>query len=327
MLFLSESIRRLTSCHLFVLAVLCFAGCRDNAGAEQSESKKTMVRHAAVSGRFYPGSPELLKKTINGYLEKVPDIKVDGEIVAAIAPHAGYVYSGQIAAYTHKLIKNVEFDTVVIIGHDYRKTSDSVAFLSPAEFYETPLGRMPVDTEMVQKLIKYHSGITADKRPHAREHTVEVHLPFFQVLGRKCRIVPVLFGNPVKKNCELFAKAIDACAGDKKVFVLASTDMSHWPPYDVAKNVDLASLEIIPSLDVSKLFAHLSLCDRKGETGELVKFKTSMCARGGLGTAMLFGKAHGAIKAQILKYANSGDVPVGNKDGVVGYASGLIVGK
>jgi len=312
--------------NLVVGGVLCLAGCRERAGAELSARSPT-VRRPAVAGSFYPLDPARLRNTIEGYLDNVPDIKPTGEIVAAVAPHAGYVYSGQVAAYTHKLIKDVVFDTVVIIGHDYRKGPDTVALLCPVDYFETPLGKVPVDTEMVRQLIEYHPGIAADGLAHAREHTVEVQLPFLQTLGRKCRIVPVLFGNPTMEHCEILAKAIDDVAGERKVFVLASADMSHWPPYDVARNVDLASLDIIPSLDVARLFAHLSGHDEKGRRGELPKLKTSMCARGGVGTAMLFGKAHGATVGQVLKYANSGDVPAGNRDGVVGYGAVLITRK
>jgi len=307
-------------CWTISVAVL-LGGCRQQVKGQLQE-KKPEVRPPAVAGAFYPANPVELKKAMKNFLDSVPDVKPSGDIVAAIAPHAGYRFSGQVAAYTHKLIADTDFDTVVIIGHDSH-TPGVVAFVSPVDYFETPLGRVPVDRDMMKKMMEFNSGIRADESIHAREHTVEVHLPFLQLLGRTCKIVPVLFGNPTIENCRIFAEAIDSAAGAKKVFVLASTDLSHYPPYDEAKRVDNSTLEILRTLDVDELFAHLTRQEKQGVPG----LRTAMCARGGVGTAILFATARGADTAQILRYANSGDVPLGDKQGVVGYSSVLIVRK
>jgi AmmeMemoRadiSam system protein B len=177
---------------------------------------------------------------------------------------------------------------------------------------------------MVDKLLKHHEGIKEERLIHAREHTVEVQLPFLQHLGKKAKIVPMLFGTPTVENCRILAEGIRKAAAGKSVFVLASTDMSHYPPYASAKKLDGRTLQTLRKLDVAALFAQLEKEERSGSTPGL---RTAMCARGGVGTAMIFAKANGANHVQIIRYANSGDVPAGSRKGVVGYCSVLLTVK
>ena len=287
-----------------------------------SLSRAEEVRLPVVAGAFYPRSPNVLRRNIKTYLDSVPEIKPAGKILAAVAPHAGYDYSGGVAAYTHKALATVDIHTLVIIGHDMYQ--NAVAFTCPADYFQTPLGKVPVDREMMAEMQAFHPGIKANWALHAREHTVEVQLPFLQALGSQCKIVPILFGNPTAKNCQILADAIISAAGDKTVFVLASSDMSHYPPYDLAYKVDKSTLEVLKSLDVEKLLRHLAVQERETSVPNL---RTALCAKGGVGTAILFARAFGADRAQILHYANSGDVPGGEKRRVVGYSSVLIVKK
>jgi len=278
------------------------------------------IRPPAVAGSFYPASPSELRAMITKFLNDVPDEKPAGEIVAAMAPHAGYVFSGAIAARTFKQLAKLDFDTIVIIGHD--SYQDCVAFLSPADYFQTPLGLVQVDREMVDKMLKFNKGIVSSEAVHSEDHSIEIQLPFLQVLEKKCKIVPVMFGNPTVKNCRILADAIIAAAGNKKVFVLSSTDMSHYPSHDDAKKVDGATLEMVKTMDVDKLFSHLE-AQVKNKT--ISNEQTAMCSRGGAGTAIFFAKARGADHAQVLQYANSGDAVVGDKAKVVGYSSVLFV--
>ena len=278
------------------------------------------IRPPAVAGAFYPDSAAQLRSLLTTYLDRVPEIKPAGKILAAVAPHAGYPFSGGVAAYTHKLLSTVQFDTLIIIGHDTFR--NAVAFTCPVDYFQTPLGKVPVDREMISKMRAFNQGIKEDLSIHAHDHTVEVQLPFLQVLGRQCKIVPILFGNPTEENCRLLADAILAAAGKKTVFVLASTDMSHYPSYESACKVDNSTLEVLKALDLNKLFTYLI----KQETQPPVpNLRTAMCARGGVGTAILIARANGADQAQILRYANSGDIPPGDKSRVVGYCSVLMV--
>jgi len=277
------------------------------------------VRLPAVAGTFYPGSPSQLSSTLTAFLDAVPEIKPVGKIVAAIAPHAGYVFSGGVAAYTHKLLAAVKFDTIVIIGHDtYR---DAVAFTCPSDYFQTPLGNVPVDQEMIRKMIEFNQGIKQDRLVHSRDHTIEVQLPFLQVLGKQFKLVPILFGNPTPENCRILTDAILAAAGGKSIFVLASTDMCHYPPYEGACKVDNETLEVLKALDVDRLLGYLKKLERHPPVPNL---RTAMCASGGVGTAILFAKANGADHVQILRYANSGDIPEAGKSRVVGYSAVLM---
>ncbi len=288
--------------------------------AEGSSGDSLRTRPPAAAGSFYPDSEAQLRKMVTALLNAVPAIEPEGEILAAMAPHAGYVFSGGVAAYTHKLLSGVDFDTLVIIGHD--SYQNAVAFTCPVDYFQTPLGKVPVDREMIEKMHKFNIGIRDYYSIHAREHTVEVQLPFLQVLGRKCKIVPIIFGNPTPENCRILSDAIVSAGKGKRVFVLASTDMSHYPPYDFATKIDTSTLDILKTLDVKGLFTHLT--DNR-LLGAVPNLKTAMCARGGVGTAILFAKGRGADHVQVLRYANSGDASVGDRRQVVGYSSVLFL--
>jgi hypothetical protein len=281
------------------------------------------IRRACVAGQFYPDQPAVLRKTLESALAKVPETKPAGEVVAGIAPHAGYVFSAGVAAYTHRLFQSVQFDTVVIIGHDAH-TPGTIAYLSNADLFETPLGTVPVDSEMVRRLSETQ-GVRVDNRVHSGEHTVEVQLPFFQVQRESFKVVPVLFGEPTEENCRVFAEAILRAGEGRKVLVLASTDMSHYPPYAVACEVDRKTMGVIEAFEPGKLLNYLQATELA--VPPVAGLRTALCASGGVGTAMFFARARGANAVQVLHYANSGDAPVGDKKGVVGYGAAVFVRK
>lgn len=284
-----------------------------------SSSSIYKVRKPSVSGQFYPSGSKELKKTIQDFLDNVPDTEINGEILSCMAPHAGYVYSGQLAAYVHKLLSKTEFETIVIIGHNAPRRN-YIAYLSGMDYFRTPLGDVPVDKEMVNAIADFHPGIIINDDIHAGEHTIEVHLPFLQILKKKFKIVPILFGVPDEKNSKILAEAIIKASKDKKILLFASTDLSHYPAYKDAVTADKSTLGIIEKLDAGLLFSHLKNLERSN----IPKLTTGMCASGGVGTAIIYAKAKGADTVKILKYANSGDVSFGNKSGVVGYGVSVI---
>lgn len=282
--------------------------------------KEIVVRAPAVAGTFYPGPAAELRAAVQAYLDKAGALSPSGTVVAAMAPHAGYAYSAPVAAFVYKALPLKEVDTIVIIGHDCH-VPGAVAFVSTADAFETPLGRVPVDRAMVDALLKANPGIRAENRIHAREHTVEVHLPFLQVLDYAGAIVPVLFGQPSVENARIFADAIRSAAGSRRVLVLASTDLSHYPPQAEARRLDLRTLEALTSMDTGKFFAYLDKADADARVPGL---QTAMCSRGGVGTAIFFARERGADSAQILRYANSGDVAFGDPGRCVGYGAALL---
>ncbi|MFC1535208.1 AmmeMemoRadiSam system protein B [Thermodesulfobacteriota bacterium] len=309
---------------LTILSITIFLGLNafqaSGEGKTHPKNVSQKIRPPAVAGSYYPGSASRLRETVTTMLNNTPEVTPRGKILAAIAPHAGHICSGGVTAHTFKQLSDLDFDTLVIIGHDsYR---NAVAFTCPVDYFQTPLGKVPVDREMIEKMQEFNSGIKPNLSIHAREHSIEIQLPFLQVLGKECKIVPILFGNPSPENCRIMADAIIRAAGEKNVFVLASTDMSHYPTYESANIMDRSTLDVLKALDINKLFRHLVAQIKKGSVPNL---QTPMCAVGGVGTAILFAKYHGADQIQILRYANSGDTCSRDKGRVVGYSSVLMV--
>ncbi len=280
------------------------------------------IRPAAVAGSFYPGDRKNLKKAVDDLLKNAEKKEVTGTIYTAIAPHAGYVYSGNIAATTFKNISDVAFDTIIIIGHDSFRSA--VAYTCPVDYFETPLGKMPVDIDMINKMYAYNKNIKPDISIHRDDQTIEIQLPFLQAMNKKCKIVPILFGYPSPENCKILAGAIKYASDGKKVFVLASSDMSHYPTYEGSNKIDGLTLDIIRSMDIRRLFKHVY---KQLKDPQIPGLQTALCASGGVGTALLYAKEMGADTALVLKHANSGDVPGGDKKRVVGYSSVLFIKK
>lgn len=280
--------------------------------------KDDAVRKAAVAGTFYPWLAEELRRDVRAYLDQAEVPELPGTVLAALAPHAGYSFSARLAAPVHRAIAAVPFDTLVVIGHDFH-AAGLVALLTPAKTFQTPLGNVPVDTALAKALAAHDPRIVYHPGAHTRDHTIEVHLPFLQVMERKCHVLPVLFGEPTEEHCAALAEALRACAGKRRLFILASTDLCHFPNADDARELDRQTIEKVTALDLPALFAHLA----KFQSGDR-NIQTAMCAAGGVGTAMLFAKARGADSFQTLQTANSADVSRDDSR-VVGYAAGLFL--
>lgn len=278
------------------------------------------VRLPAVAGSFYTDNPEALRRDIKGYLDAAPAVTAAGEIVGIQVPHAGYHYSAAVAAYGYKALQGTRVDTVVIIGHD-ANAQGIVALLSDAEAFETPLGRVPVDGEMVAALVKAHPGIVVHNRVHQRDHTVEVQLPFLQTVLSDFRIVPVLFGDPKPEHCRILADALRACAGRRRLLIVASTDLCHYPAGRLAARLDQETMTRVETLDVDGLFSYLTETERR-HAGDNVQ--TAMCASGGVGTLLAYAAGRGKASVKVLHLATSGDVPGGDSSRVVGYAAAVV---
>jgi AmmeMemoRadiSam system protein B len=305
---------------LFFITIASFKGYGGNTPPNKSSESIEKTRPASVAGSFYPGDSKGLKEAVETLLENAQKKEITGQVIAATAPHAGYIFSGGIAAQTFRNISDIDFDTIVIIGHDSFR--GAVAYTCPVDYFETPLGKVPVDTEMTDRLQRYSKDIKPDTSIHRNDHTIEIQLPFLQIMGKKCKIVPLIFGYPSPENCKILADAIKYASEDKKIFVLASTDMSHYPTYKGADEMDHITLGMIRSMDIDRFFKHVYKQMRDPQVPGL---KTAICASGGVGTAMILSKEMGADTALVLKYANSGDIPGGDKNRVVGYSSVLFI--
>lgn len=264
-------------------------------------------RAPSVAGGFYPANPNQLSLMIDLMLGQVPEEKVDGELFALIEPHAGYVFSGQVAAYGYKLLKGKNFDTVILLGPSHHASYNGASIWQTGD-WRTPLGTVPIDSELAKAIAGENPILNFPRDPHVPEHSLEVQIPFLQKVMSGFKIVPIAIGDQDLGTCRVLADAIMKHLRDKKILILVSTDLSHYHPYNVAVNLDAKGLGLVQSGSASNF------------QEALMSGQCEFCGSGGVMTILEIAKTLGNIKSQVLKYANSGDV-TGEKGQVVGYAS------
>jgi MEMO1 family protein len=273
------------------------------------------VRKPAVSGMFYPDSPTKLRKDIETYLGHaiVPDLEEN--VVGIISPHAGYVYSGQVAAYGFKMISNKHYDTVILIGPSHRAYFEGVALWDRGSF-ETPLGRTDIDEEIAREIVNSNGIIKPNNDTHAGEHSLEVQLPFLQSVLDDFKIIPLIMGIQTSNVCRELVQAVTKVlqTSKKNFLVVGSTDLSHYYPYTKAKKLD----------DV--IIGRLNTFNIPGMIEDIEAGKTEACGAGPIIATMMLSEKLGADHGTVLKYADSGDVS-GDKNGVVGYVSAVFCRK
>ena len=267
------------------------------------------LRKSVIAGSWYPGNPSILKRDIENYFNSVSELKLKGEVVGLISPHAGYVYSGGVAANAYQLIRGQNYDAVVIVGPSHRVAFHGVSVFSKGGF-ETPLGIIPIAEDLAEK-IKKTSKIVADiPDAHLQEHSVEIQLPFLQVALGDFLFVPLVMGDQDANTCRQLAAAIYEAARGMKILIVGSSDLSHFYNYNAAKRMDAVALKYLENGDAAGLLQSL-------ENGEV-----EACGGGPMAVAMLVAQMMKADKAYLLKYANSGDI-TGDKNSVVGYAAAV----
>ena len=272
------------------------------------------LRPPAVAGQFYPEERENLETMIDGFLNQAKPFKVEGKIFGLLLPHAGYVFSGPVAAYGAKAVAGKNFDTVVIIGDSHYERFEGVS-VWPAGNWETPLGKLRVDRELAERILSASERFMVRDSAHLFEHSIEVELPFLQKTLKDFKILPIIFGSENEDWLEL-AKVILENIKDKKVLIIASSDLSHYPSYQEAQKADSKTLEAVLTVDPKKLEKKISRLEKESIPG----VQTFICAQDSVKTLLEIGKNLGA-RAKLLKYANSGDAEIGNKSEVVGYGA------
>ncbi len=268
-----------------------------------------MVRKPAVAGQFYPGSEDKLKSTIKdcfnhdlgpGRLsEKKSDLH---ELKGLVVPHAGYVYSGPVAAHAYSaLYEDGKPDFVILIGPAHSSYSHGNASVADQDF-QTPLGIIEVDSEIVEEIVK--GPIAVDNQVHQREHSLEVQLPFLQYIFSDLKIVPILLSSQDLETASKVGKIINDVISGTKAVVIASTDFSHYVTREVANERDKSAIANILANDPQGLY-------------DVVRSKNiSMCGYGPV-ASMMYSTMY--EDAMLLKYATSGDVSPMRE--VVGYAA------
>ncbi len=186
------------------------------------------IREPALAGSWYPGNPEILSRDVGHYLENAKKERVEGRVIALVSPHAGYVYSGQVAAYAYKLVEGMAFDAVVVVGPSHRFAFKGASLWAQGGF-RTPLGVVPVDAELSKKMMEKRKEIRFIPEAHAQENSLELQIPFLQTALKSFKLVPIAMEPDWGwETCQYLASAIEEAVKGKKVLLVASTDLSHF---------------------------------------------------------------------------------------------------
>ncbi|HUV36198.1 MAG TPA: AmmeMemoRadiSam system protein B [Patescibacteria group bacterium] len=276
-----------------------------------------IVRKPAVAGQFYPGNPAVLRKEIEHYLENASAGPAGGTVVALVSPHAGYIYSGQVAAYGYRLIRDHEYKTVVVISPSHVEYFDYCSVFAGAS-YLTPLGEIPIDHEIVDLITTGDERVKADSRGHLfggfqrGEHALEVQLPFLQVAIGDFELVPIVMGDQGRECVEALGTALGNALQGRDALIVASTDLSHFHGDADAKRLDGVFMDRLGSFDEA------------GLTKALARKDTEACGGGPTAAAMIAARMLGANRCSVLQHANSGDI-TGDTSSVVGYISAAMI--
>jgi AmmeMemoRadiSam system protein B len=281
-----------------------------------SAQRSEEIRAPEVAGMFYPDNTSELSRMIQQYLSQA-EVLIEGEIGGLVSPHAGYVYSGPVAAWSYKQVEGKTYEVVVVIAPSHFEYFAGSS-VYPGKFYETPFGKIPVDQDLAEKLTQVAPNIHLSESGHAPgfsgrgEHSLEVQLPFLQKTIGEFKLIPIVMADQSWKNVENLGNALAKVLTGKKALIVASSDLSHYHSYDTAYKLDQSLTSYFETFDYQKL---LEKCEQH---------KIEACGYGPIAAMMLACKLMGYTKSKLLKYATSGDVPVGEKSQVVGYMSGAV---
>lgn len=263
-----------------------------------------MVRKAAVAGHWYPGAAPALAAAVDRCLARAhPDAPFD--IVALIAPHAGLMYSGPIAAWAYKPLRGRDIEIAVLVGPSHFVAFDGVA-IQPSGTFEMPFGAVAVDEACAADLMARCPLVHERAEAHAREHSLEMQLPFLQRVLPEARIVPLVMGAQTADTAQALGDALAESLAGRKAVIVASSDLSHYHDAATAAHLDGVVLESVARFDADGLQA--SLTARPDHA----------CGGGPMVAVMRAARQLGARDAAVLQYGDSGDVS-GDKTQVVGY--------
>jgi MEMO1 family protein len=268
-----------------------------------------MIRNPAVAGQFYQGTEKLLQKEVEALINiSLPKFNAIG----VVSPHAGYMYSGKVAGAVLSSISPKP--TYIVMGPNHTGLGQEFSISTQAS-WKTPLGEVKIDRELADAIKNNSQLIKEDSMAHAYEHSVEVQLPFLQVLQKDLKLVPMVISysdiGSYREVGRAIAAAIKSTKKTDSVTIIASSDMTHYEPHDSAKEKDQKAIKAILELDEKKLIDTIS------------KFSISMCGWAPASIMLAAAKELGAKSARLIKYETSGDAS-GDYSSVVGYA-GIIV--
>jgi len=292
------------------------AGASRASGGRQ-DTGATNVRQPGVAGGFYPADPKALTAMIDDLLAHASPPPISDPIIAVVAPHAGYQYSGPVAAYTYAALKGRKFSRVVVIAPSHYEAFDFTSIFD-GDAYATPLGTIPVDKAFAAQLAKMSPTIRLSSEGHTptsrgAEHSLEVELPWLQRVLGDFQLVPIIMGDQSYDSSRALGVALaKMIQGSSDTLILASSDLSHYHSYDEAVAIDHKTLNALEAWDYFSMSQN---------------FETRVweaCGGAPIVAAMIAAERLGANKALLLKYANSGDT-TGDHSRVVGYSAWALV--
>jgi AmmeMemoRadiSam system protein B len=273
-----------------------------------SAADSRSVRRSVIAGSWYPGDPKQLRAMLDGFLQDVSSHPLEGRLVGLISPHAGYIYSGQVAAYAYAQLRDKSFSKVVVVSPVHRIYTGEFATTDKA-YFETPLGMVPVDAEC---LVALEREVRLNYVSQDMEHSLEIQLPFLQHVLGSFALTPIMMGDQEWDSAVRLGQALAKAVGEQSALLVASTDLSHFHRYEAAVQLDELVLKHIVAYDPGGLYRTLDT------------HKAEACGGGPVMAVMLAAQKLGAKRAVVLKYMNSGDV-TGEHDSVVGYAAAALL--
>ena len=270
------------------------------------------IRPPAVAGLFYSDKKIELDREVAIYLENAPQIDINGRVIGMVAPHAGYMYAGGVAARAYRQMLDLDIEVVAVIAPSHREYFTEISIFDGFA-YATPLGSIEIHRGLAQQMADYNPQIILSEKGHRfEEHALEVQLPFLQKVLDNFKLIPIVMGEHSQDNIETLAGALAEVLKDQKALIVASSDLSHFYNAGKAEAMDHLVRDRITQFDEDGLFDDL----RSG--------KCEMCGGGPVVACMKASKLLGADTSQTLLYRNSGDV-TGDRSEVVGYLSALFI--
>lgn len=275
-----------------------------------------LVRRPAVAGQFYPSDPAELSSLIDHcYLHPLgpgkspPAPKSRADVVAVVCPHAGYVYSGPVAAHSYLHVSSlVDPELIVVVAPNHYGVGSGVSTFREGE-WETPLGRMKVDADAAKKLVSLQDMVVMDPEAHRLEHSLEVQLPFLQkIFGDSVPFLPISLVFQDMDTASALAVALSKLLRGRRAVLVASSDLTHYESAQSARRKDTVLLNRVLEMDLSGFYSTLE------------ELNVTACGFGAIATVMETAKSLGLMKAELLKYATSGDTS-GDNVQVVGYGA------
>jgi AmmeMemoRadiSam system protein B len=267
------------------------------------------TRRAAVAGSWYSAEPADLREEVEHYLTQAGDSPTEARdgLIALVAPHAGLMYSGPVAAHAYRHLAASPAEVIVLVGPSHFVAFDGVS-IWPDGSFETPFGPLPVDAGVASKLLERDHLVRPLTAAHVREHSLEMQLPFLALLKPRASIVPLVMGHQTRATAMALADALAACLHGSPALMIASSDLSHYFDASIAKALDEQVLKDIEAFDPERLMTRL---ERRPDHA---------CGGGAIVSVLQAARQLGATTSRVLRYGDSGDIS-GDKAAVVGYAA------